>query len=197
MSLRRLFLQNQYDIRQICTEPNGILFGADEVFPYGYGSSIDLHGEDTIEYINYLMWRLDNMNPDLIIGGGQSGVSALCLSNLSAYNLPTLHFLYGFNPDAVILCINYHDQLADIRRTITFIEGTVGCKVIALSLFPYGYKAQWNQYNAVKSKLTPDEAFSKKAEVISATDIPCVLLGEALWDQILFSCVIDHFSQSE
>lgn len=43
----------------------------------------------------------------------------------------------GTRPDAIILSISMNDTYEYIEKTISFLESTVECEVIALCLFPW------------------------------------------------------------
>lgn len=52
--------------------------------------------------------------------------------------------LLAANPDAIILCINYYDDVEYIERTIKYIESLATSKVIALSMFPFDKAFSWS-----------------------------------------------------
>lgn len=49
----------------------------------------------------------------------------------------------GTRPDAIILSISMNDTYEYIEKTISFLESTVECEVIALCLFPVGQTFDW------------------------------------------------------
>ena len=61
--------------------------------------------------------------------------------NLQYYNVPQSAFLAGTVPDAVIVCINAHDEIDVIERTVKFIESINHSHIIAFVLFPMERKA--------------------------------------------------------
>lgn len=144
MTLRKKFLETGYQVGQLSSEPEGCVFDVDYVYPYGYNSTVYLQGRDSIEHVNALMHQIDIKEPDIILTGAQSGICTLSFENTDMYNLPTIEFLMGVNPDAVVMCINYHDDVDDILRTVKFTESLMDCKVIALSLFPLDYLKNGN-----------------------------------------------------
>lgn len=52
--------------------------------------------------------------------------------------------LLAANPDAIILCINYYDDVEYIERSIKYIESLSTSKVIALSMFPFDKAFSWS-----------------------------------------------------
>lgn len=49
----------------------------------------------------------------------------------------------GTRPDAIILSISMNDTYEYIEKTISFLESTVECEVIALCLFPVVQTFDW------------------------------------------------------
>ena len=136
LKLREMFLSNGYNIGQLGTEPNSLLFGFDTVFPMGYNSSVKIKDEDCVNYLNNEINRMCEAEKDIIIVGSQSGTVTYDTGNLSQYNISQYNFLIGTQPDVVILCVNPYDEPDLIKRTIKFIESSVNkCKVIALVVF--------------------------------------------------------------
>lgn len=64
------------------------------------------------------------------------------------------------------MCINYHDEISYIQRTIKGIEAVGNCAVIALCLFPLGYLNDWDLMNDNKRNIDIEalEMFRKKVE---------------------------------
>lgn len=75
LSLREKFISAGYRIGQLGTEPTSLLFGMDEVFHYGYAVSDYTCFEETVMHVNYLMHRIDEKEPDIILTGIQSGLA--------------------------------------------------------------------------------------------------------------------------
>jgi hypothetical protein len=136
LELRKRFLRDGYAIGQLGTEPESLLFGMDWVYPFGYRGTISVNPYANIQYLNYCMAEMDRKDYDMVIVGTQSGVIPMLYSQIDNFPLDCMNFLLGTRPDAVILCINPHDQLDDIKRTASGIEALGKCKVIACSLFP-------------------------------------------------------------
>lgn len=135
LRVREEFLSQGYRPLQIGTEPSAILFGMDIVFPIGYNSLVEIHNHETVAYLNHLI-NEHSENCDLLIVGGQSGLVPYDFGNLSNIGFHQTEILYASQPDIAILCINATDEIGYIERSIRFLEASVGCKVIALCLFP-------------------------------------------------------------
>ena len=165
----------------------------DYVYPYGYNSTVYLQGRDSIEHVNALMHQIDIKEPDIILTGAQSGICTLSFENTDMYNLPTIEFLMGVNPDAVVMCINYHDDVDDILRTVKFTESLMDCKVIALSLIPLDYLNEWKYLRNIKEKIDTVELKNRVKEIEKITSIPTFILGDNMEENKMFEVIIDYF----
>lgn len=135
LELRKRLIDEGYQVGQLGTEPNALLFGLDCVYPVGYNRMVCLDEEEQIRYLNYKMNEIADGN-DLIIVGSQSGTVPYEYKNTSYYTYEQVNFLMATNPDAVVLCINYYDEINYIRRSINVIEQLGECKVLGLVVFP-------------------------------------------------------------
>ena len=71
------------------------------------------------------------------------------------------------NPDAVILCINYHDEVEYIRNTMYTLMGLTDTKVIALVMYPVTLVKDWNGvYGISKRKVTAEE-YEEKSQYLT------------------------------
>lgn len=125
-----------YKCGYLATEPSGYLFDADEIFSFGYNSSVELNEQESILYINDIMHKIAMKSNDLIIVGSQSGTVPYDFGNMSRIVIKQTAFIYGTNPDAVVLCVCCDDDFQYIRRTIQYIESSCDCCVVALFVFP-------------------------------------------------------------
>ena len=163
LNIRSGLMQKGYRVAQIGTEPSSLLFGMDAVFPYGYNSTVHINRKDTVSYLNHVMHQVSS-EADIIIVGAQSGVVIRDEGNLDNYNFGQVDFLYATLPDAVIVCVNSEDDNEIIARTINFIEASVGCKVIAIVIFPLHYRIQNSGFKHL-IPLTDNEFNSYKKEL--------------------------------
>lgn len=162
LAMRKEFTSLGYTVGQLGTEPQSLLFGFDEAFPCGYGTELSLDEQTTISYINYLLHKIEAKNPDIIIVGAQSGTIPYAMYNLRN-NSPYQHeLLLASNPDAVVLCINFFDELEYIKRTITYIEALSESKVVALSMFPFDRAFSWNAASSVMKPVSEEMLETKK-----------------------------------
>jgi len=193
--LRKLLKERGYSVGQLGTEPSALLYGMDDVFPYGYNSTAYVGNTEMIATLNDQMWRIAKKNYEIIIVGAQSGTIPYALFNLSHISVEQLSFLYGTCPDAVILAINPHDDVSYIKRTITFIESTIDCKVIGASLFPVTLSDGYTGLLGAKKRLDYDKLRTLRGALSMELNIPVYLLGEKDEMTELADTVIDFFDE--
>lgn len=191
--LRKKFLKAGYKIGQIGTEPNSLLLGMDEIYPFGYNGIANKDCYNIIEEVNYLIHRIDNKNPDIILGGSQSGTIPRAYNNIAQIPIVQNAFLLGLNPDAVILNVNIDDHVDYIKRTIMAIEGMGRCKVIAIVAYPFVYKNGWGIIREKKEKINEMEA--KKISLIMEENLrrKVFILGNKRQEEELFQICVDFF----
>lgn len=148
LSLRKEFVLRGYSVGQLGTEPQSQLFGFDEIFPCGYGADIKIDEQTAIGYLNYLLHQIEKKNPDIIFVGGQSNSLPYAMYNLRNNSPYQKELLLASNPDAIILCINYFDDVEYISRTIKYIEALTERKVIALSMSPFDKAYSWSSVSS-------------------------------------------------
>lgn len=193
LRLIELFHKDGYSVSHLSSEPEGVIFGAQATYHYGFKGTADLTGLDSIEYVNALMHELDLFCPDIILTGSQSSSSICSYGNLNLINLPTINFLLGVKPDAIVLCVNYHDTLELISKTIQFVESLTDGKVIALSMFPLAYINAWDELRNVKRIVPIQQINEMMQRIITETNKPCYLLGDPHQEEKLYKNCIDYF----
>ncbi len=164
--LRKYLMEMGYQVGQIGTEPHSLLFKFDCVIPMGYESFNNMNANTLIPFLNKQMHLIEKKGVDIILAGAQSGTIPHAYNNMWYFNNQQLDFLCGIAPDAAVLCINYHDEISYIQRTIKGIEAVGNCAVIALCLFPLGYLNDWDLMNDNKRNIDIEalEMFRKKVE---------------------------------
>lgn len=174
--LREYFRNRGYSVGQLGTEPSSLLFGFEEVYPVGYESSVRVSGIDGIATINQLMSKIEDKNPDIILAGSQSQTVPQMWGNTSLYVLYQHDFLYGVDPDAVVLCINYFDDIQYISRTIRYLESITLTKVIAIVMFPMNRVFTNGVLTNQMSHLTKEEANEQRDKIQNIFGIPTFIL---------------------
>lgn len=193
LELRKRLIDEGYQVGQLGTEPNALLFGLDCVYPVGYNRMVCLDEEEQIRYLNYKMNEIADGN-DLIIVGSQSGTVPYEYKNTSYYTYKQVNFLMATNPDAVVLCINYYDEINYIRRSINVIEQLGECKVLGLVVFPMIPEQTWKGMYGKRRKIRGTEAEEIKTMIIRSTGKNAYILGDSNDMKELMNKIIGFFS---
>lgn len=193
LELRKRLIDEGYQVGQLGTEPNALLFGLDCVYPVGYNRMVCLDEEEQIRYLNYKMNEIADGN-DLIIVGSQSGTVPYEYKNTSYYTYEQVNFLMATNPDAVVLCINYYDEINYIRRSINVIEQLGECKVLGLVVFPMIPEQTWKGMYGKRRKIRRTEAEEIKTMIIRSTGKNAYILGDSNDMKELMNKIIGFFS---
>lgn len=191
--LRKMFLEEDYVVGQLGTEPTAALFEMDEMFHFGYDANVHVEHCEFIKMVNSSLNRIQKKLPDIILAGSQSNTIPYGITNLRYIPSAQIDFLLGLNPDRVILCVNPYDEVEYIRRTINMIEALADCKVIAFVLYPMNYKNE-SIFGMNKYKITITEAETIKIKLMENFHIPCYVLGEEIEMKKLFLTILDAFS---
>lgn len=190
LMLRRLFLQDGYSVGQIGTEPTAVLFGMDYVFPMGYNSAVYTKSNDNISILNKYIRGCEEKTPDIIIVGSQSGTCPYNIFNLNLFTLPQIEFLFGTQPDIIVLSVNIGDNIEYVKRTVKTIEGVVACKVIAFVLFPRKIS---ERIEMISSVVMNDEYSTYKDLLESTFSIPIFAMNK-LEIETLYKYIVDYLS---
>ena len=194
LNLRKELTSLGYKVGHLGTEPQSILFGCDESFTCGYGTDISLDEQTSIGYINYLLHKIEKKNPDIIILGGQSGLIPYAMYNLRNNSPYQKEILQAANPDVIVLCVNYFDDIDYIMRTVQYAEALTTNKVVALSLFPFERAYSWNSTSS-NLKLVDNEKLKKrKNEIESQVGVEVFLQKQT---NLLCEKIINYLSEEE
>jgi hypothetical protein len=191
--LREMFIANGYSIGQLGTEPSSLLFGMDEVYPMGFGSTVELQNIDAISVINQLLYNIESKDPDIILLGSQSHTLQLNTGNTAFYPLMNYELLLASDPDAIVLCINHKDSLDYIKRCISFLENFVETKVIALVLFPIQKSYKWSVMGTNKNLIDQNELNICINNLKNIFKIPIFNLADKNHMKLLFNHCVSYF----
>ena len=194
LSLRKKLMDKGYKVGQLGSEPTSLLFGIDEVYPYGYENSIKLNRGENILYINQLMHMIDSNSPDIILVGSQS--NTISYYSYDYHQIPVMQneFLTATNPDYVVLCVNPFDEKEYIENTIKYIEGLCNCNVIALALFPFDFENEWAKAVSKRKKLTCEEISSIIKKLAVDFKVKTFVVGNKESEEELVNYIIDKFA---
>lgn len=194
LTIRKKMQAIGYTVGQIGSEPSSLCFGMDFVYPYGYQSTVNLSGFESIVVLNQMVHELDMKEVDICIVGTQSGSVPYSNYNLSTIPLPQVEFLLGTNPDAFILCVNQHDDLKYIERTICGVESYFSSKCLAIVVFPLSYKQMVGGFFKQVSMVGTDEYISFKQDLSKRVPVQILDFSEACQTDKLVECIIDYFN---
>jgi len=138
--LRKALITSGYSVKQISTEPTGVLLGMDMICPTGYNSSINLTDRELSNMYNELTHICDSDNPDIILVGNQASTLHNNITNVHIHPYKQYSFMVGTQPDAVVLVINAFDDINYINRTIAYIESIIDSPVLCCALSPVRIK---------------------------------------------------------
>lgn len=190
--LRKRFLETGYNVGQLGTEPTSELFGMDEVYPMGYGSTSTLIGLEEVIVINQLLHNIELKNKDIIIMGSQSQTIACDLENLKYIPLRQNNLLYSADADGYLLICNYFDDTDYIGRTIKFLNHFRDNNVIAIGVFPADAEWQWSYLSSKRKPIEYSLAKKRASELQEYFGIPAFVLGKE--DEKIFQKCLDYFT---
>lgn len=193
LALKSQLSRKGYNIGTLGTEPHSPLFGFDVVFPMGYNSTVYLEYNEIVQYINNKINNLCLEGKELILTSSQAQVIPYYCNNLLEFPSLQYFFAVGTKPDAVILCVNYFDEISYIRNSLYTLIGLTDATVLALVMYPITYSSEWGGIGTSKRNIT-DEEFSKRArELEDEFHTPVYLLGDEDDLSQLSENIIDFF----
>lgn len=194
----QLALKNQlsirgYNVGTIGTEPHSPLFGFDVVFPMGYNSTVYLEYNEIVQYINNKINNLCLEGKEVILTSSQAQIIPYYCNNLLEFPSMQYFFAVGTKPDAVILCVNYFDEISYIRNSLYTLIGLTDATVLALVMYPVTYSSEWGGIGASKRNITEEEFFERARELEDVFQTPVYLLGDEDGLSKLCEKIIDFF----
>lgn len=195
LQLRNKFIENGFSVGQLGTEPSAELLGFDEVFPYGYNTEFKYTPIEVIQYVNYLMHKIDENNKDLIIFGCQSNLIHLSTGNARFYPSYQYEILSGADPDAVIVCVNYDDDMLYIEKTLRYIETMTYAKTIGLVVYPFKKFFSFNEFEEPSECYNENQIVKRKKEVEEKFGIPTACLTSEKDIDFLYRKVVEYFTE--
>lgn len=192
LELRKKFLENGYAVGQWCTEPQGYLFGIDQVFPVGYGSNINFNEKEMIHGINNQLHEIEKLEKDIIIAGLQSHLISDKLYNTHMF--PTLQtaILAATQPDAMVLVVNTYDTDEYIIRTLHFAESITGSNIICIALSFRNVKSSFSSLEQNVIPLTEKEINEHKNRITKITGKVCFSINQV---GDIFDVIIKHLNE--
>lgn len=188
LALKKELESREYNVGTVGTEPHALLFGFDTIFPMGYNSTVDVKNQEIVLYLNYAINELCMRGKEIILIASQAQTIPFYCNNLLEFPSLQYHFALGALPDAVVLCINYHDEFDYIRNTVYTIKGLTDASLIALVMYPMTFLNEWSN---AKRRITYEEYNTKAEDLRKIFNVPVYLLGEHIKN--LCQDIIDYF----
>jgi len=194
LTLKRELELCGYEVGSIGTEPHSRLFNLDVDFPMGYHSTVQIQGNEIVLYLNNEINKLCQKGKEIILTSTQAQIIPYYCNNLLEYPVMQYQFALGTMPDAIVMCINYYDEIPYIRNSMYTLMGLTDATIIAFVLYPMSYFDTENgKYSEIRREISDDE-FRQKAEMLQKEfHIPVYLLGEKQHMSSLCQTVIDFF----
>lgn len=193
LALKKELEFRDYKVGTIGTEPHSLLFDFDVVFPMGYNSTVRLQNSEIVLYLNNEINKICKSDKEIVLVATQAQIVPYCCNNLLEVPSMQYHFALGTKPDAIILCINYYDEIQYIRNSMYTLIGLTDATIVAFVLYPITYANGSEGGGSLKRKITYAE-FEQKADMLQKEfRIPTYLLGEKVHMSELTQAVIDFF----
>ena len=197
LEIKRRLMKIGYKVGQLATEPSGFLFGADHVFHFGYEADVKLTPKDVVCLLNKMIWESQKKGNDVLITGSQSMTLHQCNSNLKYMPLQQQNFLFGVLPDFIIVCVNPHDDMDYIKRTISYLNSIDIGKVYAIAIFPVKIELTLNGMQYKKRTLEKEEVEEYKQRIYQECQLPSFEIGEEKDMDSLCDLIIDTLAEPE
>ena len=195
IAIREELKERGYDVGHLGTEPYANLLKCEACYPYGYDSNIIISPADKILYVNQLMHNIEMEDKDIIITGLQSNLWHYSMGNVAFYPTDQYEVVAGVNPDVMVLCINYNDEIEYIRKNIVYIETIWEVKCLAIVIFPF--IKQFTMENASDfefTKVNENSMLEKIAELEKEFKMP-VFFNDNESLKKLVDCIVDFFQE--
>lgn len=188
-------IKHGYNVGHISTEPSGYLFNADSVFHCGYQSYLKVRPDECISILNDMVWNAQLKGKDILITGCQSGTLHYDNSNVDNFAINQYAFALGTMPDFYILCINPHDDIEYITRTINFINSIDNGKVYAIAVFPVQAVETITGIKYKMQELCNDDLLNFKERNEKIFNLPIYCIGDDSDMEELCNLIISHFAE--
>ncbi len=197
LELKRRLSKMGYRVGQLATEPSGYLFGAQHVYHFGYHAKINIGQIEVIALLNEMIWDIEKQGNDIAITGCQSATIHYDNSNIKDLSLQQQNFLFGVLPDFFVLCVNPHDDINYIKRTIQYLNAIDIGKVYAIAIYPIKAEESMNGIQFRKRTLTHDEMCEFKKFIHEQCMLPAFEIGDERDMDSLCELVVETLSEEE
>lgn len=195
MQIKNLLENNNVAVGMMGTEPNALLLGFDEVLPLGYDSIISSkNGTYIIEMLNFKMHLIDILEKDIIVTGGQSGFYPHIKFNSGHININQFAYLYGVQPDGIILSFTESDSTEYIQKAIKAIESVSEAKVFLMSLYAFHTEKDY-VIDTSKRLLTDEEISIQEKRIKKEIGLDMVVSGDFRYNDLLLKKIIEFYCE--
>ncbi len=118
LRIRKILGRQGYKVGWLSTEPQGELYGADFVFPYGYSSSVSAPVNQWPAILAGAVKAIEvTRQPDIILSGHQAGIIGG-----GSTSLINTAFMEGIRADAAVVSISPNDDYSYIERVVNTLK---------------------------------------------------------------------------
>lgn len=195
MEIKKRFNISNYTVGVLGTEPQALLCGFEFCYPLGYNSNVNLNSYQAILCLNQMMHEMEKKDFDILMCGSQSQTLHHNIGNLAMYPAYQYEFIVGTAPDAIVLCVNYEDEIDYIQKTIAYIESISGSSVIALVLFPFKKYSEWSIISEHYIEIELSELLEKKLDLSKKLSKNVYLLNDDNDLDDLFEDIVNYFGE--
>lgn len=191
LELRKKFIEHRYEVGQWSTEPQGYLFGIDQVFPAGYGSNLNFSEKEVLQFVNNQLYEIEKMGKDVIITGLQSYMLSEKLYNSRMYPSMQNALLSAIQPDTIVMVVNAYDSDEYILRSLNYVEALTGVRIACMVV---SYRNEQPTFSPLEQKCS---TYSKEEMEYRVSKISFLTNKKVFGiDQIeeIFNCIIDELS---
>lgn len=197
LALKQGLIKAGYKVGHLSTEHQGLLLGADFVFPNGYDGhkSIQIPMDLHVHLLHSAMVGVERGDPDIVVVGGQSAVVPYNFAEKStAYTLQSLTVILGTQPDAFILVVNSIDEFHYINETLNVLKGLSKADPVLL-VFSNKAKEVISRTGRIAERfLDEDEIEAVRMRLENQFKIPATEVVSDKGKEILVKTVVNYFS---
>lgn len=194
LALRRSLIKRGYSVGQLGSEPSSEFFGLDYCYPIGYFGEVTVGDVESIENVRFLLQRIEEKDPDIIIVGGQSQTLATVDCNSLSIPIQNHYFMLGASPDAYLIVVNVDDDFKYIERTIKYCESLTDAKVLGLVISPIINNDRWSVIGSSFRRAEEYELHDMQERMRSLIGLPVFLSDE---NEQMVDLIISYFAVDE
>lgn len=197
LKIKRILQNEGYKTGWLTTEPQGILFGANYTFPYGYRSTVEINADGWPGYLYHLMKGIEEFEkPDILVTGHQGGMIPIAKNFVFNSNIHNLLFLSGIQADAFICMISPVDDIEIINRVWEVSKNLFQVPILFFVLPRIGKKMTSSKTGVPMSTTVElsDDEWQKMAEKLNTKfNVPVVDTFNNEYNQTILDSIENFF----